>query len=341
MLDGITYTSKADINFDLLTYKIGSYHYNWHEQIELIWLLKGTVETNVDGERFTMHENDLMLINTNCGHATFALSRECIAMRLHITPTFLMSQGVDLGHGSFVLNSVKVPRHPDYNLIRQMLAQLSLDLQQHYTPDFDINELYFRLTGILLHDFFDTTARIKNQPQRRQGSLNRVITYINKLYDQNITLDSAARISHYSSAYLSRIFKAELGINFYEYLTRCRLQHAVFDLENPETKIADIALNNGFKEVKSFNLMFKKHFGQTPSTYRNHLSLSERPQIDQFKQPLSSQQEAWLTQRLAKWVDSTSDNQISACDTCRYKTHFAEYQELQAKVDQLKNLLNQ
>ncbi|KRM77759.1 helix-turn-helix transcriptional regulator [Secundilactobacillus collinoides] len=340
MLDGITYTSTAQINFDLLTYMIGSYHYNWHEQIELIWLLKGTVEANVDGRRYTMHENDLVLINTNCGHATFALSSECIAMRLHITPAFLLDQGVDLDHGAFQLNSVKRPQHHDYDLIRQILAQLSLGLQHHHISQFDMNALYFRLTSILLHDFFDTTAKISNQPQRRQGSLSRVITYINKTYDQNITLDTAAKVSHYSTAYLSRIFKAELGVNFYEYLTRCRLQHAVFALEDPETKIADIALNNGFKEVKSFNLMFKKHFGQTPSAYRNHLSLSARPQIDQFKQPLSTQQETWLTNRLTEWMDVTAVDQLSACDTCGYREHFAEYQALKSKVDQLKLLLN-
>ncbi len=341
MLDGITYTATAGVSFDLLAYLIGNYHYNWHEQIELIWLLKGTVDANVDGHQYTMQEDDLILINTNSGHATFALTENCIAMRLHLDPKTLIDQGVDLTYGSFELNSVKVPRHKDYDLIRQLLAQLYLGMQAGKHNQFEINRHYYRLVGLLVSDFFNPTTQLTVRLQRRQGSLRRVISYINEAYDQEISLKKAAELSHYSTAYLSRIFKAELGINFYEYRTRCRLQHALFDLEDPHAKIADVAFENGFKEVKSFNQMFKKHFGQTPSAYRSHLTDHERPQSDQFKQPLTVKQGEWLKERLNGWLTRRTLTPLSACENCGYRTHFVEYQELKEKVNQLKALLDQ
>ncbi|MFC6253740.1 helix-turn-helix domain-containing protein [Secundilactobacillus hailunensis] len=344
MTNDITYSSVAQVKFDLLTYMIGNYHYSWHEQVKLIWLLKGTVEANVDGKRYTMHENDLLLVNANCGFATFALSSECIAMRLRIMPTFLLDQGIDLDHGAFALNSVKLPQHHDYDLIRQIMAQLSLGLKPDHLNHFNMNLLYFRLIGVLVNDFFDpedTDNMSNNQPQHRQSSLSRVITYINTNYARNITLETAAAVSHYSTAYLSRIFKSEIGINFYEYLTRCRLQHTVIALGDLDTKIADIAFNNGFKEVKSFNMMFKKHFGQTPSEYRNHLSQNESAQADQFRRPLSAEQKLWVTHQLTDWAGDTAVNQLSVCNTCSYREHFVEYEALKTKVDKLKSLLNQ
>ena len=90
-----------------------------------------------------------------------------------------------------------------------------------------------------------------------------------------------------------------------------------------------MALANGFQEVKSFNLMFKKHFGQTPSSYRQHLSHGQRLEYDQFKQPLTPVQRTVVHQ------------QLSACESCMYKLHFQEYQALKQKIAQLKILLNQ
>lgn len=340
MLASLNYSSTTNVNFDLLTYMIGSYHYNWHEQLELIWLLKGQVEANVDGERFLLNPDDLILINPNCGHATFARSSDCIAMRLHIVPAFLTNQGVALDHGAFQLNSVTVPQHQDYPLIRKILAQLQLAETQKQST-FEINALYYRLISLLLQDFFNPEVTINTPLKRRQGSLNRVIQYLNHTYDQAVTLDRAAAISHYSSAYLSRVFKSELGINFYEYLTRCRLQHAVYDLEDRTMKIADVAFKNGFKEVKSFNLMFKKHFGQTPSNYREHLQLESRPQKDQFKQPLNATQTNWVIAQLQQVITTTTNAPLSACEHCVYKRQFSDYQALKVKVGQLKKVLNQ
>ena len=122
------------------------------------------------------------------------------------------------------------PQHRDYQTIRQILAQLYLGLHQQDWPIFDLNALYFQLTNLLHHDFFDTGITMTYPQPKTQSSLNRIIDYINQAYDRPITLNEAAKISHYSPAYLSRIFKAELGLNFYEYLTRCRLQHAIYDL---------------------------------------------------------------------------------------------------------------
>lgn len=338
MLSNQHFHSTPVVNFDLLAYTIGSYHYNWHPQIELFWLLQGHVEVNVDGRRYDLKANDLILINANCGHATFALDPECLALRLHIAPAFYTNQGLDLSHGAFHLNSVTTPQHRDYQTIRQILAQLYTGLHQSNWSAFELNAAYFQLTNLLHHDFFDTQATIAYPQPKKQSSLSRGIDNLNQHYDQPVTLESAAAISHYSTAYLSRIFKAELGINFYEYLTRCRLQHAIADLEDPNRKIADVALKNGFQEVKSFNLMFKRHFGQTPSNYREHLSKGPR---SAFKQPLTPTQTAWVQAQMTHWAQLATVDQLSACESCAYKLHFEEYQALKTKVAQLKNLLNQ
>lgn len=87
--------------------------------------------------------------------------------------------------------------------------------------------------------------------------------------------------------------------------------------------------------------MFKKHFGQTPSSYRQHLSHGQRPEYGQFKQPLTPTQTTIVQKQLKHWAQLTSTDQLSACESCMYKLHFPEYQALKQKIAQLKTLLNQ
>lgn len=333
------YLDHVQVDYDLLVYTVGSYHYNWHHQIEIFWLLAGDVEVNVDGTRHVLHQNDLLAINSNCGHATFALASNCIALRLHLDPAFFTRQGLDLSHGQFELNSAALKLNVNYAPLRQALAQLALAPQQT-TSAFERNALIYQVTALLWRGFFNAAAPTRHLPQRRQGSIENVMTYLNNAYAQDVTLETAAQIGNYSPSYLSRIFKEELGINFYEYLVRCRLQHAVLDLSETTDKIGDIALANGFKEIKSFNLMFKKHFGQTPSTYRQQLSPTVRGQNDHFKRALTPAQSREVHDRLTQVATAQRGNLVSPCESCVYRLHERDYQDLKAKVDQLKSVLN-
>ena len=62
---------------------------------------------------------------------------------------------------------------------------------------------------------------------------------------------------------MTRYFKKQTGTTFYQYLQKIRLKHAYYDLMHTDMKIIDIALNNGFKNVKSFKKSFKMNIKNT------------------------------------------------------------------------------
>lgn len=88
--------------------------------------------------------------------------------------------------------------------------------------------------------------------------MKEIIEFIDENYKQRITLDDLSKVSGYHKSYISQIVKEQLGINYYDYLTRVRLREATYALANLDDKIADIALTHGFSEVKAFNTTFKK-----------------------------------------------------------------------------------
>ncbi|MDC4187073.1 AraC family transcriptional regulator [Loigolactobacillus coryniformis] len=338
MTKNLHYASKIDFQFDQLVYNIGSYHYNWHQQVELLWLLQGKIEVNVDGQRYILNENDLIVINSNCGHATFVLQPNSIALRTHMMPDFFTNQGFDLRTGQFTLNSTILKFNPAYPVIRHLLAQLYLGICAN-TNQLETNSFFYQLTSELVQHFFTDMVKKSRVITQRSHFLDTTIQYIDEHYQNNITLEKLADYCNYSSTYLSKLFKLELGINFYEYLVRCRLQHAVADLTHTTLKVVDVAYRNGFKEVKSFNLMFKKHFGQTPSAYRQLVSPELLSQDQDFKKQLSPQLQKLILQKLAIFTQNQKELLFTnPCDNCRFKEYEQKYRRL---VTNLQEVINQ
>jgi AraC-like DNA-binding protein len=69
----------------------------------------------------------------------------------------------------------------------------------------------------------------------------------------------------------SELLNVCLGVSFYDYLNRYRLDYACALLRKPdcEWRILDIAFESGFSNKNSFYRCFRTAFGQTPVEYRN------------------------------------------------------------------------
>ena len=70
---------------------------------------------------------------------------------------------------------------------------------------------------------------------------------------------------------ISTLFKNTVGINFHDYLTRIRLEHALTDLATTDKTLTEIAVTNGFSDLKTFNREVKATLNRTPAEYRSQL----------------------------------------------------------------------
>src|SRR6185503_1429718 len=74
---------------------------------------------------------------------------------------------------------------------------------------------------------------------------------------------------------LSRLINDQLGQNFFDFVNRYRISEAQQMLTNhPDKKITvlEILYQTGFNSKSSFNTLFKKYTGLTPSEYKNEAS---------------------------------------------------------------------
>ena len=90
--------------------------------------------------------------------------------------------------------------------------------------------------------------------------------------DENITIKDLAEGVKIPSHHLSIVINNRLNKNFYTFINEYRIKEAAAILDDPENfeaSIIAIAFRSGFNSKSTFNSVFKKIMGQTPSEYRN------------------------------------------------------------------------
>lgn len=88
----------------------------------------------------------------------------------------------------------------------------------------------------------------------------------------NLTLDSLTEALQLSKSHLSRIINTELNMSFSDYVNSLRVSEAKKLLLNPEFSkytLVAIGLESGFNSKTTFNTVFKKRVGMSPSQFKN------------------------------------------------------------------------
>lgn len=129
----------------------------------------------------------------------------------------------------------------------------------------------------------DTTFTYFRQLQQLQGdtstidaSIANIIGRMHEDLSYPYKLEELAASISYSVPYFSSMFKKTAGESFIHYLTRQRLEKAKLLLLTTDQKTFEIADAIGFENYRSFNRLFKKETGLTPSDYRR-LGASAEP----------------------------------------------------------------
>lgn len=92
--------------------------------------------------------------------------------------------------------------------------------------------------------------------------------YIEQNVGGKITLKDLSEFVGYSVYHFSRLFKKEVGMPPYEYITNFRLGLAKHLLITTKKQIKDIALECGYKNEINFYSLFRKNEHMSPRKYR-------------------------------------------------------------------------
>lgn len=109
---------------------------------------------------------------------------------------------------------------------------------------------------------------------KKVGSNHRIIQkllqFIDEKYADNIGLNELAMLVNMNPAYLSILFRNEVGVTYVKYLTDLRIKKAK-ELLDEGMKVTEVSEKVGYYNYRYFCEIFKKHQGITPNEYKGHV----------------------------------------------------------------------
>lgn len=114
-------------------------------------------------------------------------------------------------------------------------------------------------------------SRLAEELDSSGGSraIRQAAAYLRAHYAQPVSLAAVAAEVHLNPAYLSYLFKREMGVNFSDYLLDCRLERIKQLLRQSDQPLKQCAAEAGFPDYRNFCKLFKKQVGLRPAQYRS------------------------------------------------------------------------
>jgi two-component system response regulator YesN len=178
-------------------------------------------------------------------------------------------------------------RYPEPELllddVRRHLFQLLRDIQ-NIVPGEAIGEMVQTINKQFQPAYCSSLAQLKKlwldmiehmaaavQTQKDNKNnivMERCLHYIHSHVGEEFSLEDLAHKYFYNASYFSTLFKKYTGKHFTDYITQLRVETAYKNLLETDKKIYEIAQEVGYRDVKYFNKIFKKHYGMTPEECR-------------------------------------------------------------------------
>lgn len=266
--------------FDVSLHRVNYVPSHWHNSVEIIFVLKGNLEVTVGSQQHRLAEGDVFLINPCHVHEVMGLDDNIIATFLIPIPYLKENiKGIENIQFQCESQTITPEQRGALDQILQLLAEMvQLNNKKGEAYELDMGIRMLAVFSILMKQF-RTSGSGGAMNEKYMERMLRIITYIDEHYRDSISLQSLAEREFLSVPYLSKFFSENIGLNFQSYLTSIRLKHAVEDLLlHDELPIADLALNHGFPNAKSFYTAFKNRYHMTPHEYRKQYRPEMAPQ---------------------------------------------------------------
>lgn len=106
------------------------------------------------------------------------------------------------------------------------------------------------------------------EEKKYSEAVEKCLKIIERDYDKNISLDEVTKEVAVSKNYFCHIFKKEMNMSIWNYLTKVRLEKAKELLRKSDMKSYEIAFKVGYDNPSYFSKIFKKIEKMTPNEYR-------------------------------------------------------------------------
>ncbi|QRM90972.1 helix-turn-helix domain-containing protein [Lacinutrix sp. WUR7] len=253
--------------------------WHFHPELELVYVNKGKGRRHIGNHLSYFNNSQLILIGPNLPHNGFTdrLTSKGKETLVQFHPEFLgdlfnklpemknISQLIERSKKGILFKreikeiiGPKIEKLPKYEGIKRVTKLLEILEQLALSTDY-----------VLLNE---NGYMFETQPQD-SSKIDKIFKYVNKNYQQHITLDEIANYVNLTVPAFCRYFKKVTGKTFTQFVNECRIFYATKLLTESQSSITDICFECGFNNFSHFNKVFNEVIGKSASKYRNEMRL--------------------------------------------------------------------
>lgn len=248
--------------------KIGPAYYNelkFQKDYQIQYTIRGKGRALINGIAYTAEEGDVIAIS-NYMHHTFSpiQGEEWEIAFVHINEGRITSEIFEYLNtcSGYILHNV--PKEPILHNIKKIISFLQKNNEE---PDFDNITMISSCTYQLFMTLVQLSA--SHMAHTPNAYLYNVIQYIRANYHRPIRMNDILSQSSYSKTHLERLFKKEMGMSVYQYLSQLRLRRAQELISTGQFSYKEVASLVGLSSYRGLHYLFKNSIHMSPSEYES------------------------------------------------------------------------
>lgn len=239
---------------------------HWHEEVELDYVLNGSLIYIINGVSTKVSAGEIAVVNSGVVHSGLALDD---APRAEVLAVLLDRKLFEPYLGERPpLFSPFLPEAENEEL-REVMTELGiayLRKEPYYELLLRANAL--RLCRCLLMRHRAAEGGEEQASAGAMGEIKAALQYIEAHCTEKLRLEDIAGVINYNPSYFSRRFHRFTGFTVSDYLNRCRVRVAERLLRETDAPLSEVAFACGFPSVSSLITFFKRQYYTTPDRYR-------------------------------------------------------------------------
>ena len=244
---------------------------HWHKETELIRVRSGRMRIYLDDDELLAEAGDLLCVGGGVIHG--AEPENCVYECIVFDPRALLPAIESCRHALSPLmrNNVfwkngSIEEVFGFPAAVDRLFKLAADFEGH---TIGMLGAVFHFLHAALSAMREAELRtVSERSWQKAEQLKPALEYIERHYDQRVSLDTLARLTGFSPKYFCRYFRTIVHRSPIDYLNYYRIERAARLLAGDEMNVAEVAVHCGYADSSAFIKQFRKYKGTTPKQYK-------------------------------------------------------------------------
>lgn len=252
---------------------------HWHKHHEFLYITHGEGIIECNTTRYSVKPGDLVVVNSGELHSGYNCSDILSYYCIIVDPSILNSNSGDACEIKYLTpilqNLILFENiiHEDQAVIGCIQTIIEEYRNQDVGFELSIKSCIYRILTLLIRSHRLTTLTLREYALRKKEleRLNPVFNYIEKNFQDKISVAQLASLANLSSFHFCRLFKKLTDKTVTDYVNSLRISKAASLLTDSGMSITEAALAAGFNDINYFSRTFKKYKNESPSAYRQKI----------------------------------------------------------------------